>query len=153
MQGQLIDCIERIGRVAGIEIACGGWISTTAKDAFVSAQRIFISAEFFVPSSGDPLRTVVTQSTDAVVVAWHVAPGQTINPHVHPAGQDTWTILSGRGKYITSAGGESRDIGAGDVAVATTGQVHGVFNHGADALTFISVVSPVEAGYELVDMK
>ena len=135
MQGRLIDHVERIGPVAGIEIACGGGIPTTEQDAFVSAQRIFSSSEFFVPSPGDPLRTVVTQSADAVVVAWHVAPGQTISPHVHPAGQDTWTILSGCGKYITSAGGESRDIRAGDVAVATTGQVHGVFNHGADALT------------------
>jgi quercetin dioxygenase-like cupin family protein len=92
---------------------------------------------------------VVVQTPDAVVVAWLVLPGQRIAAHVHPQGQDTWTVLSGSGRYQTSAEGESRSIGPGDVAVAYTGCVHGVHNTGGEALRFISVVSPAEAGYEL----
>lgn len=118
----------------------------------MSERRIYPSHEFFQPSSGDPIRSVVTEAADAVVVAWHVAPGQTIAPHVHPAGRDVWTILSGRGRYIASTSGETHEVVAGDVAVANAGQVHGVINDGAEPLTFISVVAPIGAGFELAAM-
>jgi quercetin dioxygenase-like cupin family protein len=118
------------------------------KGIHMSERRIFDSSEFLKPSTGEPIRSVVTESADAVVVAWHVAPGQSIAPHVHPAGQDVWTILSGKGRYIASVSGETRAVAAGDVAVATRGQVHGVINDGAEVLTFISVVAPIGAGYE-----
>jgi mannose-6-phosphate isomerase-like protein (cupin superfamily) len=38
----------------------------------------------------------------------------------------------------------------GDVVVAPAGAVHGVFNSGDESLVFISVVSPLNAGYQLV---
>jgi quercetin dioxygenase-like cupin family protein len=44
--------------------------------------------------------------------------------------QDTWTILSGQGSYQIDAAGTSRPIGVGDVVVAYTGCVHGVYNNG-----------------------
>jgi len=119
----------------------------------MSERRIYPSREFFQPSEGDPIRSVVTESADAVVVAWHVAPGQTIAPHVHPAGRDVWTILSGRGRYISNTSGETHEVAAGDVAVANADQVHGVINDGAVPLTFISVVAPIGAGYALVEME
>lgn len=101
-----------------------------------------------LPSETEPIRAVVVESSQAVVVAWLVLPGQRIAAHVHPAGQDTWTILAGRGQYQTDADGGSRPIAAGDVAVAYTGCVHGVYNDGPEPLRFISVVSPANAGYE-----
>ena len=116
----------------------------------MATERIFDSNEFFRPSEGEPIRSVVTQSAESVVVAWCVLPGQRIASHVHPAGQDTWTILSGEGEYFLDAHGTSRRICAGHVAVAHTGCVHGVLNTGAQPLLFISVVSPAEAGYRLV---
>ena len=115
----------------------------------MSEQRIYPSRDFFRPSTGDPVRSVVTAAADAVVVAWYVAPGQTIAPHVHPSGRDVWTILSGRGRYISATSGETQEVVAGDVAVANAGQVHGVINDGEEPLTFISVVAPIGAGYEL----
>lgn len=115
-----------------------------------TSERVFSSAAFMQPSEGDPIRSVVVQTADAVVVAWLVLPGQRIAAHVHPAGQDTWTVLSGQGQYQTSAEGGLRTICAGDVAVAYTGCVHGVRNTGTEPLRFISVVSPAEAGYELL---
>jgi quercetin dioxygenase-like cupin family protein len=99
-------------------------------------------------SDGDPIRSVVTETDEAVVVAWHVGPGQRIAAHIHPAGQDTWTILSGQGEYQIEASGTSLPISAGDVVVAQTGCVHGVYNNGVEPLKFISVVSPSSAGYE-----
>jgi quercetin dioxygenase-like cupin family protein len=115
----------------------------------MSAERIFPSAQFFQPSSiGEPIRSVVLETADAVVVAWHVEPGQSIPAHVHPAGQDTWTILEGSGAYQVGADGETRSIAVGDIVVARRGEVHGVTSVGSVPLRFISVVCPAEAGYE-----
>lgn len=116
----------------------------------MTAERIFKSTDFMQPADGEPIRSVVTESPDAVVVAWHVQPGQRIAAHVHPMGQDTWTILSGTGDYQVEATGECRTIVAGDVVVAHVACVHGVYNSGQEPLRFISVVSPGNAGYELV---
>jgi quercetin dioxygenase-like cupin family protein len=111
-------------------------------------ERIFHSAAHFQPSAGEPLRTVVTQDVHAVVVAWIVMPGQTVAAHVHPHGQDTWTILEGEGDYRLDAAGATQPLRAGDIAVAPAGRVHGVTNRGAVPLKFISVVCPPEAGFE-----
>lgn len=116
----------------------------------MSLTRIFPSAEFLQPTDGDPLRSVVTESAEAVVVAWHLKPGQAIAAHIHPHGQDTWTILSGKGDYYLDAAGARQAIVSGDVVIAPMGSVHGVLNTGEQPLIFISVVSPAEAGYELI---
>ena len=116
----------------------------------MSMERVFESARFLMPADADPVRSVVVETGESVVVAWHVAPGQMIRPHVHPQGQDTWTVLSGQGDYILNGDGNTRPIKAGDILVARTNDVHGVFNSGAQPLIFISVVSPASAGYELL---
>ena len=117
----------------------------------MNTSRIFKSSDFMQPTDGEPIRSVVAQSSEAVIVAWHIKPGQRIAAHVHPHGQDTWTILSGRGEYQIESNGLSRPVEAGDIVVAPTGLVHGVFNDGKEPLVFISVVCPAEAGYELVE--
>lgn len=116
------------------------------------SSRIFPSDQFMQPTQeGEPIRSIVTESPDATVVAWHILPGQRIACHVHPHGQDTWTILAGQGVYQMDAAGETiRTIVPGDVVVAHRGQVHGVHNHGDVPLRFISVVTPAGAGFELV---
>ena len=57
--------------------------------------RIFSVTEYIRPSDGEPIRSVVLETKDSAVVVWH-APGQEITAHVHPDGQDTWTVISGR---------------------------------------------------------
>jgi quercetin dioxygenase-like cupin family protein len=113
-------------------------------------ERIFKSSQFLQPTDEEPIRSVVTESKDAVVVAWCIKPGQEISAHIHPNGQDTWTILTGAGDYYLDLAGTTRAIAAGDVVVAPVGCVHGVFNSGDEPLVFISVVSPADAGYELL---
>jgi quercetin dioxygenase-like cupin family protein len=112
--------------------------------------RIFNSRQFLQPAEGEPIRSVITQSKDAVIVAWHVKPGQRISTHLHPHGQDTWTILSGSGDYCLNESGSSKPVSAGDVIVAHSGEAHGILNTGDVELVFVSVVSPPEAGYQLV---
>jgi quercetin dioxygenase-like cupin family protein len=116
----------------------------------ISMPRVFQSDKFFQPTDGEPVRSVVTESPDAVVVAWSLKPGQEIAAHVHPNGQDTWTILSGSGDYYLDASGARQSIAVGDVVVAPIGAVHGVLNSGDGPLVFISVVSPGDAGYQAV---
>ena len=115
----------------------------------MTTQRLFKSADFMQPTDGEPIRSVITQSAQAAVVAWYILPGQRIAAHIHPQGQDTWTVLSGCGEYQLDTHGGSKPIAPGDVLVAPTGCVHGVYNHGDEPLIFISVVSPADAGYEL----
>lgn len=116
----------------------------------MSANRIFTSENHFAPSDYEPIRSVVATTADAVVVAWYVKPGQSIKPHRHPSGQDTWTILAGEGDYVMDSTGTEAKVRAGDIVIAHTNEVHGLHNRSAQPLYFISVVSPAEAGYELL---
>jgi len=116
--------------------------------------RIFRITDFFQPiAEGEPIRSVVTETKDAVIVAWYVQPGQAIAPHLHPDGQDTWTILTGTGEYYLDLAGTTQAIAAGDVVIAPIGCVHGVINSGTEPLSFVSVVSPADAGYQPVELE
>jgi quercetin dioxygenase-like cupin family protein len=114
----------------------------------MKSERLFTVKNFLRPADGEPIRSVITESEDAVVVAWHVKPGQRIQAHVHPDGQDTWIILSGCGEYQIGADGESIAIAEGDVLVAHRRDVHGVLNTGQEPLVFVSVVAPSASGFE-----
>ncbi len=114
----------------------------------MSISRIFPSAKFFQPRSDEPLRSVIAESMEAVIVAWYLMPGQEIPAHIHPQGQDTWTVLSGRGSYYLDARARQR-ITVGDIVIAPVRSIHGVLNDGDEPLVFISVVAPGNAGYEL----
>jgi quercetin dioxygenase-like cupin family protein len=116
----------------------------------IDCQRIFNSDRFFQPTEGEPIRSVITESPTAVIVAWYIKPGQKIAAHLHPYGQDTWTILRGKGEYYLDRSLNTKSIVAGDIVIAPTGCIHGVFNHGDEPLEFISVVSPGEAGYQAI---
>jgi len=119
----------------------------------MNTDRIFHSSEFFQPTDEEPIRSVVTESSNATVVTWYIKPGQEVPPHIHPTGQDTWTILAGQGRYYLDQVGTTEPIFAGDIVVAHTGCVHGVFNDGNEPLVFISVVSPAEAGYQRISLE
>jgi quercetin dioxygenase-like cupin family protein len=116
----------------------------------MTENRIFHSADFLQPTNGEPIRSVISESPESTIVAWYIQPQQSIPAHIHPQGQDTWTILAGQGEYYLDRAGTTRSIAKGDVVIAPTGSVHGVYNHGNEPLIFISVVSPSTAGYELV---
>ena len=117
----------------------------------MTLQRIFEIADFVqISSDEEPVRSVVSESSDAVVVMWHLLPGQRIRPHCHPAGQDTWTVLSGSGIYSLNADAETKPIFSGQIVIAHTGQVHGVINNGNEPLQIVSVVAPADAGYVLL---
>lgn len=92
------------------------------------------------------MRTIVTESEQAAVVAWVVLLEQRIASHVHPHGQDTWIVQRGRGEYA-AGDGATRALVPGDIAIACTGDV---YNAGHEPFVFVSVVSPAQAGYERI---
>ncbi|SHI01450.1 cupin domain-containing protein [Pollutimonas bauzanensis] len=112
--------------------------------------RIFSVADYVRPSEGEPIRSVVLETPDAVIVVWHVHPGQEIAAHLHPNGQDTWTVLSGMADYF-QGNGVVRTLKKGEIAVARPGQVHGARNIGSEPFAFVSVVAPASAGYALAE--
>lgn len=116
----------------------------------MSEERVFTAADHFREGQPEPPRVVVTQSEHAAVVAWSVKPGQRIELHVHPTGQDTWVVLAGEGLYFTDRAESSRPLCPGTVAVAPAGAVHGALNTGPGLLRFVSVVSPALSGFEQV---
>ena len=114
-------------------------------------QRLFQIAQFVQPSDGEPVRSVVQESAEAVVVVWYVRPGQEIAAHVHPHGQDTWTVLSGCADYY-QGDGVATALKVGEIAIAHPGQVHGAINRDAhEPFVFVSVVAPGAAGYALAE--
>lgn len=112
-------------------------------------QRIFAVADFIQPSPDLPIRSVLLETPDSVIVVWHAKPGQEIAAHVHPAGQDSWVVLTGSAEYYQGAG-VRRPLAKGQVAVARPGEVHGAINTGAEDFVFVSVVSSNTAGYAAV---
>ncbi|MBE0088786.1 cupin domain-containing protein, partial [Escherichia coli] len=71
--------------------------------------------------------SVVLETLVSIIVVWHVHPGQEIAAHIHPHGQDTWTVLSGMADYF-QGNGIVRALREGEIAVARPGQVHGARN-------------------------
>jgi len=116
----------------------------------MSQDRFLWFTEYLQPADAEPIRSFITESAEAAVVAWYAKPGQSISAHVQPDGQDTWTILSGCGEYRVNVNGESMAIAKGDVLVAHRGEVHGVLGTGQEPLVSISVVSPASSGFEPV---
>lgn len=112
--------------------------------------RIFSVTEYIRPSVGEPIRSVVLETKDSAVVVWHAHPGQEIAAHVHPHGQDTWTVLFGEAEYY-QGGGIVAHLKAGDIAIAKPGQVHGALNIGPVPFVFVSVVASGNAGFALAE--
>jgi quercetin dioxygenase-like cupin family protein len=93
----------------------------------------------------------VLETEDSAIVVWHAHPGQEISAHVHPHGQDTWTVVSGSADYY-QGGGVVAKLRAGDIAVAKPGQVHGALNTDPrEPFIFVSVVAPGIAGFALAE--
>ncbi|GKX12618.1 hypothetical protein FJMB80203_43050 [Enterobacter hormaechei] len=118
--------------------------------AMTVESRIFSVAEYVQPSEGEPIRSVVLETRDSIIVVWHVHPGQEIAAHIHPHGQDTWTVLSGMADYF-QGNGIVRALREGEIAVARPGQVHGARNTGTEPFVFVSVVASANAGFVLAE--
>jgi quercetin dioxygenase-like cupin family protein len=112
--------------------------------------RLFSVADYVRPSEAEPIRSVVVETEHCVIIVWHAHPGQEIAAHIHPHGQDTWTVISGQADYYQGNGSVTH-ICVGDIAVAHPGQVHGAINTGSTPFIFVSVVASSNAGFALAE--
>jgi quercetin dioxygenase-like cupin family protein len=131
----------KCGEVDHPETSCESGIQMTH-------ERVYKIMDYMQVSDDSPIRSVITETEHSVIVAWQVQPGQVLAPHIHPHGQDTWTILSGEGQYQVDEHRTKVSVKTGDVVVARSGQVHGVMCTGSEPLRFISVVAPRECGFQ-----
>lgn len=67
-------------------------------------------------------------------------PGQAQAGHVHAGSDKVYAVLSGRCRV--EVGGESRVLGAGEVAVAPAGVGHGLLNDGDAPTTLLVIMAP-----------
>jgi len=87
---------------------------------------------------------VITENSSIAI--WGVRPGQKVQVHSHPDGQDTWVMLRGVLTY-NLGNGESQTLKAGEIALADKSQVHGAVNQGTEDAVFISIYSAPKIGY------
>ena len=95
-----------------------------------------------VSAAGKTSMKVIFQSEIHEIHLWRVAPDEWIYPHIHPYNDDIWYVFQGTGEYYISAK-ETKKIASGEIAVATPGDVHGIFNSGSEDIVVYSVLSPL----------
>jgi quercetin dioxygenase-like cupin family protein len=67
-------------------------------------------------------------------------PGQTQSPHTHHGSDKIYYVIKGRGVF--QVGEEEKELGEGELAIAESGQRHGVSNRGNERLTVLVFMAP-----------
>ncbi|MFB2838957.1 cupin domain-containing protein [Floridanema evergladense] len=91
--------------------------------------------------------TEIIQTENSSIAIWGVKPGQIVQAHSHPDGQDTWVMLRGTLTYYLG-NSQSQTLNAGEIAIAEKNQIHGAVNENSEDAVFISIYSAPQIGYE-----
>lgn len=67
-------------------------------------------------------------------------PGQAQNPHTHEGSDKVYCVLEGRGRF--QIGQEEKELREKEIALAPSGQRHGVSNPGPGRLVLLVFVAP-----------
>jgi len=109
-------------------------------------ERIF-ALEAYVQFSEQAATVIeIIRTENSSIAVWGVKPGQTVQAHFHPDGQDTWVILRGTLTYFLG-NGQNQTLTAGQVALAEKNQTHGAVNDGNEDVVFVSIYSAPQIGY------
>jgi quercetin dioxygenase-like cupin family protein len=103
-------------------------------------ERIFKILDM-LPSKGSSYREVIYTENHEIHL-WRVLPREWIYPHTHPQSDDNWYIVQGVGEYYTTSI-EKKTVRPGDIAIASPGDVHGLYNSGPEDIIVFSVLSPL----------
>ena len=85
------------------------------------------------------------------ISVWGVLPGQEVEAHKHPNGQDTWVILQGNLTYylqMGNGGKKTQKVSAGQVCIAPPDTIHGCLNESEEKAAFLSITSQKNVGFE-----
>ena len=91
--------------------------------------------------------TEIIESENSSIAIWGVKPGQIVQAHCHPDGQDTWVMIRGTLTYYLG-NNQSQILNAGEVAIAEKNQIHGAVNDNTEDAVFVSIYSAPKIGYE-----
>lgn len=67
-------------------------------------------------------------------------PGQSQASHSHEGSDKIYLVMEGRGLF--QIGGEERELGKDEIALAPSGQSHGVKNNGGERLVLLVFMAP-----------
>lgn len=84
--------------------------------------------------------TEIVATKYSSIAVWGVRPGQQVQAHTHPDGQDTWIVIRGELTYYLGDG-HKKIISAGQIDIAEPLQVHGAINEGTEDAVFLSIYS------------
>lgn len=87
-------------------------------------------------------RRVLFTNEYSQVVLMSLAPAESIDLEVHEGGDQVLVFVKGAGRAVV--GGETHDIGAGDMVCVPAGTEHDFINTGDEALKLFTVYSPPE---------
>ncbi len=109
-------------------------------------ERIFSLSDYAVFSPEQSSVTEVVITDNSSIAVWGVKPGQIVEAHFHPDGQDTWVVLQGSLTYYLG-NGQRQDLSIGQIAIATSGEIHGAINESTEDTIFVSIYSAPKIGY------
>ena len=87
-------------------------------------------------------RRVLFTNKHSQVVLMSLPPGERIGLEVHEGGDQVLVFVRGTGRAVV--GGETHDIGVGDLFAVPAGAEHDFINTGSEALKLFTVYSPPE---------
>ena len=102
-------------------------------------------------SSGNIIRSLARGelgSTNLTVSGITVAPGNSVNVHIHPGHEECMIILEGT--FTSLMGDEVEIVEAGDIIIAPDGIPHGLENTSSKKSTFIAIFPTVNVQREWV---
>ena len=88
----------------------------------------------------DSFRTVLQTGQHTQVVAMTLQPGEDIGAEVHP--DNDQVLVFTEGSVRAEVGGETRDMGAGDLVVVPAGTEHNFTNTGSGPVRLLTVYGP-----------
>jgi quercetin dioxygenase-like cupin family protein len=109
-------------------------------------ERIFDLQAYAHFSDNRAKVTEVAVTDNSSIAVWAVQPGQKVEVHLHPGGQDTWVMLKGTLTYYLG-NGQRQTLSVGQCALADQSQIHGAVNEGKEDAVFVSIYSAPKIGY------
>jgi mannose-6-phosphate isomerase-like protein (cupin superfamily) len=85
-------------------------------------------------------RTVLSTAEHTQVVAMTLQPGEDIGAEVHP--DNDQVLIFTEGSARADVGGETREVGAGDLVVVPAGTRHNFTNSGSGTLRLLTIYGP-----------
>jgi quercetin dioxygenase-like cupin family protein len=113
---------------------------------FEMNERIFALEDHVRFSDQAATVTEFVKTENSSIAVWGVKPGQMVQAHFHPDGQDTWVMLRGTLTYYLG-NGQRQTLSVGQIVLADKNQIHGAVNEGTEDAVFVSIYSAPQIGY------